>query len=87
MRLDLSLTGGPSALSAPAGAFPLRIAHEAPGRLRLKLPWLARPDLDSETLARTVRQIRGVRSVRLNPAAASVIVTHDGTAATRGKTP
>ncbi|WP_444464719.1 heavy metal translocating P-type ATPase [Rhodobacter capsulatus] len=80
MRLDLSLTGGP-----PAGTSLLRIAHEAHGRLRLKLPWLARPDLDSDALARTLRQIRGVRSVRLNPAAASVIVTHDGTAATRAR--
>ena len=68
MRPDLSLTGGP-----PARIHPLRIAHEAPGRLRLKLPWLARPGLDSDTLARTVRQIRGVRSVRLTRLVAAAI--------------
>lgn len=59
------------------------VVHELPGRLRLKTPLLRRPHLDSDHLAGLVAEIDGVRSVRINAGAESVIVDYDGTPAAR----
>ncbi|WP_238120863.1 MULTISPECIES: heavy metal translocating P-type ATPase [unclassified Xanthobacter] len=58
----------------------VRIVHEVPRRLRLRLG----ADLDLLSRAATaVRDIRGVSAVRLNAGARSLIVSYDGTGATR----
>ncbi|MBN9673483.1 heavy metal translocating P-type ATPase [Roseibium aggregatum] len=59
------------------------IVHEGPERLRVKMPVLGLPALDTDHLCRLLRAILGVSSVRINPDAISVIVTHDGTQAAR----
>lgn len=61
------------------------IAHECPGRLRAKLPLLGLPALKTDHLNRVIRATPGVTSVRINAGAISIIVTHDGTAATRNR--
>lgn len=61
----------------------LRIAHELPGRVRIKLPFLRRRDLDTAHLAGLVGDLDGVRAVRVSAAAASVVVAHDGAPSTR----
>jgi cation transport ATPase len=59
------------------------VVHEAPGRLRLKMPLLQRPHLDTYRLVGIVAEIDGVRSVRINAGAESVIIDYDGTPAAR----
>lgn len=71
--------------AGPIGVRGLVIAHEIPGRLRAKLPLLNLPALDTDHLRRLLRATEGVRSVRINPEATSVIITHDGNAATRAR--
>ncbi len=61
------------------------IAHECSGRLRVKLPVLGLPKLKTDDLNRMIRATPGVTSVRINPSAISLIVTHDGTSATRNR--
>jgi len=68
--------------ATPARA-PLVIAHEGPGRLRVKLPLVGLPLLDTDHLSRGLRAFPGVTSVRINPAAMSVVVTYDRKPATR----
>lgn len=65
--------------------FGVVIAHECPGRLRVKLPVLGLPALKTDDLNRMIRATPGVTSVRINPGAISLIVTHDGTLATRNR--
>ncbi len=63
----------------------LDIVHECRGRLRLKLPILGLPGLDVEHLSRVIRATTGAASVRINPAAISVVISYDGTAAARAR--
>lgn len=65
--------------------FGVLIAHECPGRLRVKLRVLGLPALKTDDLNRMIRATPGVTSVRINPGAISLIVTHDGTLATRNR--
>lgn len=63
----------------------MTIVHEIPGRIRLRVPLVDLPMLDSGRLSHKLRTARGVTSVRLNPGAQSVVITHDGTEATDRK--
>jgi len=59
---------------------PVRIVHELPRRLRLRL------DADPAALKRAgaaVRDVRGVRDVRLNPACHAIVAGYDGKPAVR----
>ncbi len=66
----------------PVGPAPT-ILHECRGRLRLRLPVLGLPGLDTEELAARLRALPGVHSARINPEIACAIVTHDGSGAAR----
>lgn len=66
-----------SALTRPA------IVHETPRRLRLKMPVLTRARIDTDHLVGLLTEVEGVRSARINIAAASVIVAYDGKGVTR----
>ena len=60
----------------------MRIVHELPGRLRLRLR------ADARTLGRAAAALRGgagVRGVRFNPGCGALIVEHDGNPATRAR--
>lgn len=58
----------------------VRIAHEVPGRLRLRLG--GDPDRLSRA-ATAVRDLRGVSAVRMNPGCRSLIVSYDGSTPVR----
>lgn len=55
------------------------IAHETSTRLRLRLP----ADADLAALREALEALTGVTALRLAPSARSVVVSHDGRAATR----
>ncbi|MGE4373553.1 MAG: heavy metal translocating P-type ATPase [Xanthobacter sp.] len=60
----------------------VRVAHEVADRLRLRI------DADPEFLSRAataVRDLRGVKGVRLNPGCRSIIVNYDGTPGLRSE--
>ncbi len=61
------------------------VVHDRAGRLRVKLPLLGLPALDTDHLGRIMRALPGVAAVRINPGAASVTVTYDGSAETRAR--
>jgi heavy metal translocating P-type ATPase len=69
------------AVTPPANA--LRPVHETRTRLRFKLAMLADARIDYSWLETFLESIRGVRSVRVNPPARSVIFGYDGEPATR----
>lgn len=57
----------------------LKVVHHVPGRIRLRVTsglrrWLAA--IDAGSLRRITDAVEGIRSVRVNPAAASVIITY-----------
>jgi heavy metal translocating P-type ATPase len=56
----------------------LRIVHELPGRLRLRLPWLAHPRFALADFEDELMSLDGVEQVRANPAARSLRVEYDG---------
>lgn len=56
----------------------IQLAHELPCRLRLRAPWLTEPRLDRLTLEAALLSLGGVRSVRVNRRAGSVVVEYDG---------
>ncbi len=55
-----------------------RLVHATPFRLRLRWPALRHPALDPCYLEAWLEQIPGVLRARVNPAAASLILKHDG---------
>lgn len=61
------------------------IAHELPGRLRLRSPVLADPSLDTGYLEAMLEAVLGVTEARINPAAACVAVCHGGGKAVRAR--
>ncbi|PTQ71891.1 heavy metal translocating P-type ATPase [Celeribacter persicus] len=69
--------------AAPSGKARLKIVHETKGRLRVKMPILGLPGLDTEHLARVLRGTPEVRTVRINPGAMSVVFEFTGGRATR----
>ncbi len=62
-----------------------RVAHESPGRLRLKSSLLWDPTLDVDYLAALLESLPGVSSARVNIAARSVVVEHAGGADMKDK--
>ena len=84
MRSDNIAAGAGGAAGPPRPtAKALVVVHEAPGRLRLKARFLQRPRLDADHLVGLIAEIDGVRSVRTNIVAESIIVEYDGTPAAR----
>ena len=79
---DFTALGGGGARPPRRAEGPV-VVHELPRRLRLKMPLLQRPHLDTDHLVGIVAEIDGVRSVRINAGAESVIVDYDGTPAAR----
>lgn len=61
------------------------IAHECPGRLRVRLPVVGLTAVNTDHLSRMIQATPGVTSVRINPAAISVVVSYDGASATRAR--
>ncbi|MEG6508991.1 heavy metal translocating P-type ATPase [Methyloligella sp. 2.7D] len=61
----------------------LVVAHELRKRLRLKMPLLRTPRLDTGHLASLVGEYDGVDSVRINAAASSIVIAYDGSAGAR----
>lgn len=84
MRFDdvTAIGGGGARLPQPAER-PI-VVHETLQRLRVKVPLLQRAHVDPGSLAEIVSAVAGVRSVRVNVGAESVIVAYDGAAAARG---
>lgn len=75
-----------SVSAMPAATQPaqrVRVAHEVPGRLRLRSPALADPSLDPSYLEAMLEAVPGVTGARINSAAACVTVRHDGGAGVR----
>jgi heavy metal translocating P-type ATPase len=66
-------------------AWPLRIAHELGRRIRVHYPPLHDPLLDAAYLHAVIESLPGVARVRINRRGASVVVEHDGQAATRDR--
>ena len=64
-------------------AQPYSLVHEVPGRLRLRVPALARRDTDVAHLEAWLEEVRGVESVRTNRAARCVVVEHAADAGVR----
>lgn len=83
MRAELPVPAAQVPLPEGRAARRPQIAHEIPGRLRLRLPLLGLPGLDTDHLNRLLRATRGVSSVRINPAAISAVICHDGLPGTR----
>ncbi len=54
------------------------LAHEVPGRLRLRVPALAQPETDAGFLESWLEAVCGVVSVRANRATRSVVVEYSG---------
>jgi cation-transporting P-type ATPase C len=65
----------------PAEGF--RIVHELPGRVRLRLARLAHPCFASDEFEAGVSTLDGVKEVRTNRRARSLVVTYDGRAEVR----
>ncbi len=61
----------------------MQITHELPQRLRFKSPLLADKNIDALHLEAALLALGGIRSVRFNPLASSLIVDYDGEAAHR----
>jgi len=61
----------------------LRLVHETPGRLRVRLPMLVDPLIDFSWLETWLESVRGVSSVRVNRHARSIVLEYDGQNATR----
>ncbi|ALG67276.1 heavy metal translocating P-type ATPase [Beggiatoa leptomitoformis] len=61
----------------------IELVHELPRRLRFKSIRLANRKLDHLHLEASLSSLSGVRSVRLNPIAGSVVVNYDGQASHR----
>ncbi len=61
----------------------MHIAHELPQRLRFKSPVLADQGIDVLHLEAALLALSGIRRVRFNPIASSLIVHYDGVAAHR----
>ncbi len=59
------------------------LAHELPQRLRFKSPLLADNQMDALHLEAALSNVSGVRRVRLNSGAGSLVVEYDGTPAQR----
>ena len=80
MQLQRSDTAGVALVPTvqPTAKSNLVIAHECRRRLRVKLPIIGLIGLDTQHLSRTIRAMPGVTSVRINPAAISIVVTYDG---------
>ncbi len=73
----------PARVSADRPGRVVSIVHELPKRLRLRFRVLLRPQLDTDHLIRLIGELDGVRAVRANAAAATLVVEHDGRARTR----
>lgn len=56
----------------------MQIVHELPQRLRIKSPLLADQEIDALHLEAALLSLGGIRSVRFNPLASSLVVDYDG---------
>ena len=63
----------------------LEIAHELPGRIRLKGPFLSHPALDIPFFEAYILAIEGVEDVRINRKASSIVIKYEGNFDTRGR--
>ena len=61
----------------------LRIVHDIPGRIRIRSAFLGDPFLNARYLEAYMEALKGVRLVRLNKPASSVVVRFDNKAQTR----
>lgn len=68
-------------MNTPATDF--RIIHELPGRIRLQLARLAHPRFAVAEFEARITDLDGVRTVRTNRQACSLVVTYDGRAEVR----
>lgn len=59
------------------GQLRFRLVHEIPGRIRLKCNCLKDPGLDTHYVAALVASQPGVKTVRINRPAASIVIEHD----------
>ncbi len=67
--------GGSALLEAPAQT-PIRLVHELPGRLRLRMPALGDPRISSGMLEAWLDAIDCVRNVRINRAARCIVIEY-----------
>ncbi|MEA1867984.1 MAG: HAD-IC family P-type ATPase, partial [Thermodesulfobacteriota bacterium] len=63
----------------------LEIAHELPGRIRLKGPFLSHPALDIPFFEAYILAIEGVEDVRINRKASSILIEYEGNSDTRDR--
>ena len=58
-------------------ALEARVVHASPGRIRLKVPRAALESTPLREAQRALRELAGIRDVRVNPLASSVIIVYD----------
>jgi heavy metal translocating P-type ATPase len=63
----------------------LEIAHELPGRIRLKGPFLSHPALDIPFFEGYIMAIEGIEDVRINHKASSIVIEYSGNSDTRDR--
>jgi len=63
----------------------LRIVHELPGRLRIRHPGFFDSAFDPVYFEAVLLNLSGIRQVRINPKAASVVIAYDGSRRTRDR--
>lgn len=73
------------AIIAPAVHDHIHIVHELPRRLRVKLKWLNVTNGDKTYFASILERMDGVKSVRINAYAKSIIITYDGQPTTKAR--
>lgn len=70
-------------MAVEKSAMRVRVLHEIPGRMRLRYARAADPALDREYLRAMLLAMPGVREVRVNSNAASIVIHYDGEEKTR----
>ena len=83
--MGLELIGSSNAIGEHLTTADMSIAHELPGRIRLKGPVLSAPALDRPFFEAYILAIEGVEESRINPKASSIVIEYDGNSDTRDR--
>ncbi len=78
-------SGGASQVGEMLADADLEIAHELPGRIRFKGPFLSHPALDRPFFEAYILAMEGVEDVRINHKASSIIIKYHGNSDTRDR--
>ncbi|RLB67179.1 MAG: heavy metal translocating P-type ATPase, partial [Deltaproteobacteria bacterium] len=78
-------SGSPNQVGEMLAGADLEIAHELPGRIRLKGPFLSHPALDIPFFEAYIMAIEGIEDVRINHKASSIVIEYHGNSDTRDR--